>query len=53
MIERISDNEVKITYAPDSRVQKEASNNGVAGQFVVEYDVERTKSGGELLVRIY
>ena len=51
MINRPSDREAQITYAPDTAAQKEASADGIAGKFVVEYDVERTQSGGDILVR--
>ena len=40
----------RITYEPDVNDQLEASANGIAGQFIVQYDVERDLSGGEIQV---
>ena len=37
-----------ITYSPTVEQQKVASQDGVSGQFVVQYDVERDRDAGEI-----
>ncbi|XP_044751424.1 inter-alpha-trypsin inhibitor heavy chain H4-like [Coccinella septempunctata] len=55
-IERIGNNAARIIFKPDIIKQKELAKeigteeeNGFAGQFIVQYDVERDPHGGELL----
>ena len=43
-------------FAPSIDQQKamsEEDGEGISGQFVVEYDVENNKPGGEILVNIH
>lgn len=45
-----------IIFSPSPEQQKAMSKEGeegIAGQFVVEYDVENQKSGGEILVSCF
>ncbi|XP_045472684.1 inter-alpha-trypsin inhibitor heavy chain H4-like isoform X2 [Harmonia axyridis] len=56
-IKNIDINSAVVTFKPDLEFQKELGQNlgskegtGLAGQFVVQYDVERDPQGGEVLV---
>ncbi|XP_049822945.1 inter-alpha-trypsin inhibitor heavy chain H4-like isoform X1 [Aethina tumida] len=56
-IKLIGNNSALVHFSPDIVRQKEYAkelgtneNNGLAGQFVVQYDVERDPQGGEILV---
>ncbi|KAK9890512.1 hypothetical protein WA026_010588 [Henosepilachna vigintioctopunctata] len=57
VIENIANNRAVVSFKPDVERQKELAKNlgkkeadGLAGQFVVQYDVERDPQGGEILV---
>ncbi|KAK9890511.1 hypothetical protein WA026_010588 [Henosepilachna vigintioctopunctata] len=57
VIENIANNRAVVSFKPDVERQKELAKNlgkkesdGLAGQFVVQYDVERDPEGGEILV---
>lgn len=52
-IDRLNATEAVITYKPSVEQQKQMSLNGVQGQFIVQYDVDRSsmeEKGGELHV---
>ena len=49
-IRRISPSSAYISYHPTAAQQLEASELGIAGQFIVEYDVERDLDAGEIQV---
>ncbi|KAL3280741.1 hypothetical protein HHI36_003976 [Cryptolaemus montrouzieri] len=56
-IDHINNSTARVTFKPDIERQKELAKNlgtkegdGLAGQFVVQYDVERDPEGGEILV---
>ena len=49
-IERPSTTSAFIHYAPTEHDQREQSEQGISGLFVVEYDVERKFDAGEVLV---
>ena len=42
--------EAQIKYIPSVENQTAISANGIAGKFVVQYDVERDSSAGDVLV---
>lgn len=57
VIEHFNKTAAKVTFKPDIERQKELAKNmggkegnGLAGQFVVQYDVERDPQGGEILL---
>ncbi|KAK3102942.1 hypothetical protein FSP39_015126 [Pinctada imbricata] len=50
VIERPSPKSALITYRPTIDQQRQESERGIRGQFVVEYDIERENLAGELLV---
>ena len=39
-----------VTFKPSPAQQRNFTENGIKGQFIVEYDVDRTANGGEILV---
>ncbi|TRY69423.1 hypothetical protein TCAL_03273 [Tigriopus californicus] len=41
---------VNITYSPDTKMQKQFGTNGISGEFMVEYDVDRKEQGNEIQV---
>ncbi|XP_022906161.2 inter-alpha-trypsin inhibitor heavy chain H4-like [Onthophagus taurus] len=56
-IERVNETCAKIYFNPNVRKQKEFAKlmkhpekQGLSGQFIVQYDVERTQNGGEVLL---
>ncbi|XP_015836286.1 inter-alpha-trypsin inhibitor heavy chain H4 isoform X1 [Tribolium castaneum] len=55
--EMINANSAKVKFNPDKEQQKKyaellgSKDQGLAGQFVVQYDVERDPKGGEVLLR--
>jgi uncharacterized protein YegL len=50
-IEYIEDNKAHIVYSPDVAEQLKQSKEGIRGQFIVQYDVERKNEvGGEIQV---
>ncbi|KAL3280737.1 hypothetical protein HHI36_003973 [Cryptolaemus montrouzieri] len=56
-IHRIDKSTASVTFKPDNERQQKLAKNlgtkegdGLAGQFVVQYDVERDAEGGEILV---
>jgi hypothetical protein len=50
-IDRPTDYTAVIRYAPTEHDQKQQSDQGISGLFVVEYEVERTSDAGEVMVR--
>ncbi|KAK5647081.1 hypothetical protein RI129_005545 [Pyrocoelia pectoralis] len=57
-IEIVNDTAATVTFAPNLERQKELAHifgtkveNGLVGQFVIQYDVERDPQGGEVLVQ--
>ena len=50
-IEKRTQQSAFIRFNPSEKQQKEISEYGVYGQFVVQYDVRRDASGGEMRVR--
>ena len=50
VVEQLSNHLARVTYEPDTSTQLASSSDGISGQFVVQYDVERTLSGGEIQV---
>ena len=52
VIHRPGPKEAEITYKPTMEQQRKLSTNGIKGQFVVMYDVDRKKDAGDLLVII-
>lgn len=57
-IEHPTPETARVTFKPDYNQQKEIAqglgkeeNEGIGGQFVVQYDVERDPQGGEVLVK--
>lgn len=49
-IVRLSATEVSVSYSLTASQQRALSEQGVSGQFVVQYDIEREKDSGEVLV---
>ncbi|KAK3610521.1 hypothetical protein CHS0354_008950 [Potamilus streckersoni] len=49
-IARPSPNSAFIQFAPTIRQQMDYDQNGISGRFVVEYDIERSRDAGEILV---
>ena len=52
-ITRQNETVVSVVYEPSESQQKNSSENGVQGQFVVQYDVDRSsieRKGGEIHV---
>ncbi|XP_052059439.1 inter-alpha-trypsin inhibitor heavy chain H3-like [Mytilus californianus] len=49
-IDRPTTKSAMIHYAPTTDDQKQQSDQGISGLFVIEYDVERKFDGGEVLV---
>ncbi|XP_062582779.1 inter-alpha-trypsin inhibitor heavy chain H4-like [Saccostrea cucullata] len=49
-IVRLSPTQVKISYSLTKSQQEILSEQGISGQFVVQYDVEREKNSGEVMV---
>ncbi|CAH1961436.1 unnamed protein product [Acanthoscelides obtectus] len=56
-IDPVNETSAVVSFQPDVEKQKEYAkelgtekDNGLAGQFIVQYDVERDPSGGEVLV---
>ena len=45
-----TDKTAYIKYFPSIEEQTATSQNGISGQFVVKYDVDREMDGGDLLV---
>lgn len=41
---------VNVTFTPDTKMQKEFGENGISGEFMVEYDVDRKEQGNEIQV---
>ena len=39
-----------IMYDPDEKAQARNSSQGLSGQFIVQYDVERDQNAGEIQV---
>ncbi|KAK3610525.1 hypothetical protein CHS0354_008955 [Potamilus streckersoni] len=50
LMTRPSPNTAFIQFAPTIRQQIDNDQNGISGQFVVEYDIERSRDAGEILV---
>ena len=57
-LQHINDTSAIVTFSPNLERQKELAHvfgtdveNGLAGQFVVQYDVERDPQGGEVLIQ--
>jgi hypothetical protein len=50
-IERPSPESAVIKFWPTRQEQQELANEGIQGQLVVEYDVDRTSRPGEVLVK--
>ena len=48
-VERTSERAV-ISFTPTPDQQRELASDGIKGQFIVEYDVDRTSHTGEVLV---
>ena len=42
-----------VKFTPSTVQQRNIGANGLTGQFIVEYDVERNSNGGEVLVGIF
>ena len=51
VVERPSPNVAHISYQPSLEEQRENSQQGVAGQFLVQYDVDRDSGAGDVQVR--
>lgn len=51
-INRPTTKSAMIHYAPTTDDQKQQSDQGISGLFVIEYEVERKFDGGEVLVRL-
>ena len=49
-IQRLSPSSAHVSYKPTPAQQMEVSEAGIAGQFIVEYDVERDLDAGEIQV---
>ncbi len=49
-ISREAPNKAHIQYSPTVQEQEAASQQGIMGQFVVQYDVARAQDGGEIQV---
>lgn len=49
-IVHVSPTEVKISYFLTRSQQEALSEQGISGQFVVQYDIQREKDSGEVLV---
>ena len=52
-IVRHNETAVSIIYEPDETEQKKSSSNGLKGQFVIQYDIDRSsleRKGGEIHV---
>ncbi|XKL64670.1 hypothetical protein PGB90_004756 [Kerria lacca] len=49
-IDRPSDTTAKIIWIPDITEQQQISSNGVKGQFIVRYDVDRLSNPNQILV---
>ena len=41
-----------VEFTPSPNQQRDVNDNGLQGQFIVQYDVDRTSNGGEILVHI-
>ncbi|KAK3610524.1 hypothetical protein CHS0354_008954 [Potamilus streckersoni] len=50
LMARPSPNSAFIQFAPTIQQQIDNDQNGISGQFVVEYDIERSHDAGEILV---
>ena len=51
VVHRAFPNRATVTYGPSEVQQRNASDQGVAGQFIVQYDVARARDGGEIQVK--
>ena len=49
-VHRESQSRAHVSFHPSQAQQREISHNGVAGQFLVQYDVERNLDAGEIQV---
>ena len=50
IIQQPGDNKAYVRYFPSTEEQMAISENGISGQFVVKYDVDRQMDAGDLLV---
>ena len=50
IIDQPSENRVIVKYFPSLKQQSATSENGISGQFVVKYDVDRAMDAGDLMV---
>ena len=50
IIDQPSDNRAFVKYFPSLKQQSATSENGISGQFVVKYDVDRAMDAGDLMV---
>ncbi len=53
VIDRPTSKSATIHYAPTADDQKQMSDQGISGLFVVEYDVQRKFDAGEVMVKLY
>lgn len=51
-ITRLTSTSSRVRYSPTMEQQLAMSPQGVAGQFIVQYDVERSLDAGEVQVKI-
>lgn len=47
-IVQVEENQYKITFSPSKEIQEEMSQNGVAGEFIVQYDVDRKGQSSDI-----
>ena len=50
IIDQPSENRAFVKYFPSLKQQSATSENGISGQFVVKYDVDRAMDAGDLMV---
>ena len=50
IIQQPAANKAYVKYFPSIEEQMETSINGISGQFVVKYDVDREMDAGDLMV---
>ena len=51
-INKLSPTSARISYRPTATQQREGGADGIAGKFIVQYDVERALDGGEIYVSL-
>ena len=49
--ERPTSNSAVVTFSPTPQQQRDLAADGIKGQLIVEYDVDRAARPGEVLVR--